>query len=210
MSGKTVEQKLSNTDGSLIREGCCFRPLRKQSLYTYSFVVFLVKDPSNRHQWCAILPPLHELCGALQKSCQLFYTEREQIYTTYAYNNISTYCLLFGTCHTSCKNSFMSSTVPFHANKTSPLFWKVSYLIQSVHHQVLCNDILQVRFVCSSQSQPTVYITEDIFRSPETLRLLYRDKKNSFLHDETLCSPPKTVSFVLVIKRRIGLVTAKC
>ena len=59
-------------------------------------------------------------------------------------------CLLFGTCHTSCKT--LSRQIPFHANKTSPRFWKVSYLVQSdLDHQVQRNDILQERSVHPSR-----------------------------------------------------------
>ena len=50
-------------------------------------------------------------------------------------------CLLFSSCHTSRK--ILSRHLSFHANKTSPLFWNASYLVQSDHHQVQRNDILQ-------------------------------------------------------------------
>ena len=50
-------------------------------------------------------------------------------------------CLLFSSCHTSRK--ILSRHLSFHANKTSPLLWNASYLVQSDHHQVQRNDILQ-------------------------------------------------------------------
>ena len=79
VSGKTVEQKPSNSDGRLIREGYCFRNGQQTVLF---FLVFLVKDHSNLHQWCATLPPLQDLCRSLQH----FYTQREQMYKTNSFS----------------------------------------------------------------------------------------------------------------------------
>ena len=101
---------------------------------------------------------------------------------------------------------------------TSPLLWKASYLVQSDHHQVQHNAWHPSRTLCLSFSVTTYKITDKLAQDIPKHFLDYLKlstlfvaiKKNSFLHDKTLCSSPKTVTFVLVVKRRICSITAKC
>ena len=87
VSGKTVEQKLSNSDGSLIRRAVASGHLenRQETVIIYLFFHGVSgKGPIKSTPWCAILPPLQELGGALQKSCQIFlHRERTNIYDIY-------------------------------------------------------------------------------------------------------------------------------
>ena len=87
--GKTVEQKLSNSDGSLIREGYCFSHLEngQETVIIYIYVFFhgfSDNGPIKLTPMVYHTSHLQELGGALHKSCEMFYTEREQMYTKYA------------------------------------------------------------------------------------------------------------------------------